>query len=143
MFISAKAFFDDHTQDNIRLLIRADTEFGPEWLIAFRKKVINLTPMKTGALRRSLITRPIPHGAEVSWRMPYASVQNDGRHTVWNNVITKDQYNGGFGLIPGGRTYFRYKYTTPGTGPNFAEKAAKLVHQNDVPAIWRKIGLTK
>lgn len=139
MFISAKVFFDDHTQDNIRLLIRAETELPLEWVKTFKRIVAPLTPIDTGYLRRSIITQVLGNTATVGWRAPYALVQNYGRHTVDRNIITKTQYNSGFGLIPGGRTYTNYVYRKGG-GKNFAEKAARLTH-NEVPAMWRKIGL--
>ena len=140
MFVSAKAFFDDHTQDNIRLLIRAETEFPQEWLKTYKRIVAPLTPIDTGALRRSIITRVVPNGAEVSWRRPYASVQNDGQHTVARKVVTRDQYNGGFGIIPA-RVYTNYIHRRGGN-KGFLEKAA-IATRNEVPAMWRKIGLTK
>lgn len=140
VFLKAEAFFNDHTQDNIRLLIRAETEFPQEWISTFKRIVEPLTPIDTGALRKSIITRQIPKGAEVSWTMPYALVQNEGHHKVERRVIGENQRDGGFGIIPA-RVYTNYKHPIGGD-KNFAEKAATATNK-EVPAMWRKIGLTK
>lgn len=152
MLLSAKAFFDDKTQSNVRLLIRSQETIPAKWLIEYRKAArgavggVIATPKKTGALRRSIITRQIGNQAEVSWRLPYARPQNDGRHTVgWpviRNIKGHNKRDGGFGIIKGGVTYFNYKYTTPGTGPGFARAAYEYAN-SQLAKIAREEGLTK
>ena len=140
-FLKASAVFEDHTQDNIKVIMRAETEFPDEWVRTFKRLVIPLTPKTSGGLRRSIITRKIPGGAEVTWRSRYAKAQDDGGHTVNKKIRGTNRRDGGYGIIMPG--FYRYKqYTTPGTGPDFARKAARATH-NEVPAMWRKLGLIK
>lgn len=141
MFLSAKAFFEDHTQDNIRLLVRAETEFPAEWLRTFRKNVLPLTPKKIGYLRRSIITQVLGKTGSVSWRAPYAKAQDDGGHTVRKIIKGPNQRDGGYGIILP-KPYRYSNYTTAGTGSDFARKAATATHKQ-VPGLWRKLGLTK
>lgn len=121
MRISARAFFDDKTADNNRLLFRAQTALPEEWLKRFRKNVVAITPKDSGALRRSIITQAIGTEANVGWRLPYARAQEYGGHDY-----------------PG-----QYKtYTTPGTGPYFGRSAWQKTNR-EIPQIIRELGLTK
>lgn len=141
MFISAKAFFQDGTANNTRLLIRAETAIPTEYIARYKKNVVSITPMKTGALRRSIITQVMGNQANISWRSPYAKVQNEGGHTVPRMVRGTNKRDGGFGIIMPG--YYKYsRYTTPGTGPHFANIAFQKTNA-DMPAVLRELGLTK
>lgn len=141
MFLSAKAFFNNHTEANQRLLIRASTELPAEWLRLYKKNVVNITPKRTGALRRSIITQQIGTGAEVSWRAPYAAAQNQGGHYVPQNVRGINPATGRGSTIKAG--YYSYrKYTTAGTGPRFANIAFQKTN-SEMPAVARALGLTK
>ena len=141
MFISVKAYFQDGTAHNTRLLIRAETAIPLEWIKRYKKNVVKITPMKTGALRRSIITQAMGNQASVSWRVPYAKAQNDGGHTVKRRIIGTNRRDGGFGIIMPG--YYSYsRYTTPGTGPHFANIAYQKTHA-ETPSIIRELGLTK
>lgn len=143
-FLSAKVFFKDGTLNNTRVLIRAETEIPAEFVRRYKKNVVQLTPKKTGALRRSIITQQLGNTAEISWRAPYAKAQNEGGHTVPNEVrgrIRSGPRIGEYGIIPPG--YYKYKdYTTAGTGPGFASTAYKRT-QSEMPAVLRELGLTK
>ena len=141
MFLSAKAFFDDKTDHNSRLLIRGQTEIPREWIRLFKKNVAAITPMKTGALRRSIITQAMGSTASVSWRMPYARAQHSGGHTVPRRVMGGNTRDGGFGIIPA-RSYRYSNYTTPGTGPRFGSIAFQVTNAQ-MPAVLRELGLTK
>lgn len=141
MLLSAKAFFDDKTAHNTRLLIRGESAIPREWLKRFRKNVVGITPMKTGALRRSIITQQLGNTASVGWRAPYAKAQHDGGHTVPRTVKGPNRRDGGFGIIPAG--FYRYRrYTTPGTGPRFGSIAFQKTNA-EMPAVLRELGLTK
>lgn len=141
MFISAKTYFEDNTDHNNRLLFRAESAIPTEFLKLFRKNVVAVTPRKTGALRRSIITRVIGGTGEVSWRSPYAKAQHEGGHTVPRAVKGRNKRDGGFGIIMPGR--YRYtRYTTPGTGPRFGIIAFRAT-QAQMPAVMRELGLTK
>ena len=146
MFLSAKAFFEDGTANNTRVLIRAETQIPQEFTKRYRKNVVAITPKKSGALRRSIITQAIGNKAEISWRLPYAGAQNVGHHTVARkrviNIGFKAPYNnlGYVTLSPG--VYPYRNYTTPGTGPRFASIAYQKT-QSEMPAVMRELGLTK
>ncbi len=58
------------------------------------------TPKKIGELRRSVLKRVLGLQAQISWNKEYAAAQED---TQYRN------------------------YTTPGTGPHFAETAVRAV----------------
>ena len=87
MFLSAKAFFKDGTAHNTRLLMRAETAIPAEFVKRYKKNVVKITPMKTSALRRSIITQALGNTAEISWRSRYAIAQNEGGHEV-KKIIT-------------------------------------------------------
>lgn len=122
MFISANAYFNNKVPEFTRLLIRANTALPHEFAKRYRKNVVNITPKKSSALRRSIITRVIDGQADISWRSRYAYTQNLGRHP-----LTGEPYR---------------NYTTPGTGPGFATKAYKQT-MAEMPAVLRELGLTK
>lgn len=127
VFLKAEAFFNDHSQDDVRLIRRGEKVIPELWLTEFRKAArgdvngVIATPAKTFALRRSIITRQSGNTGEVSWRLPYAVAQNRG--------YSDD------GI------YYQ-KYTTAGTGPGFAEAAADWA-KSKMPQILRESGLTK
>lgn len=136
MFMSAKAFFEDHSQDNKRILVRAQTALPAEFAKLYRQKVVKLTPIKTGALRRSIITQSIGNTAMISWRSPYAAAQNAGGHRVRKPIKGPNKRDGGFGTIMPG--YYRYNNGAQG----FADRAFAEA-QKDMPAVFRMLGLTK
>lgn len=139
MFLSAKAFFDNNTDHNIRLLIRAETAIPREFVKLFKKNVVGLTPMKTGALRRSIITQELGNTANISWRAPYARAQHEGGHTVSARRVVN--IDGRFVTLQPG--FYAYRnYTTPGTGPRFGSRAYQMT-QAQMPAKLRELGLTK
>lgn len=141
MFISAKAFFKDGTANNTRILLRAETELPQEWLKRFKRNVVKITPMKTGALRRSIITQVQGNQASVSWRARYAKAQHEGGHTVSKPIRGRNRRDGGYGTIMPGQ--YRYsRYTTPGTGPKFGTIAFQKTNA-EMPAVLRELGLTK
>lgn len=140
MFLSAKAFFEDNTLNNRRLLIRAETQIPQEWLKRFRRNVAPITPMKSGRLRRSIITRQVGNTAEVSWRAPYAAAQHDGGHTQTHYVRGINRRDGGGGTIaPGSYTYS--KFSSQGR-PKFGSIAFRKTNA-EMPSIMRELGLTK
>lgn len=139
MFITAKAFFDNKIDYNVTLLRRAETALPEEFVRLYKRNVVNLTPRKTGALRRSIITQALGNRAEIAWRMPYAKAQEDGGHTQSHTVRGINHRDGGGGTIQPGS--YRYRnYTTPGTGPHFATIAFKATTAQ-MPAIYRQLGL--
>ncbi len=122
MFISANAYFNNKVPEFTRLLIRANTALPHEFVKRYRKNVVNITPKKSSALRRSIITRVTDGQADISWRSKYAYTQNLGRHP---------------------QTGLPYRnYTTPGTGPGFGSKAYKQT-MAEMPSVLRELGLTK
>lgn len=141
MFISAKAYFDNHIDTNVKLLRRAETALPEEFVRLYKKNVVSLTPRKTGALRRSIITQALGNTASISWRSPYAKAQDEGGHTQSHTVRGINPNTGQGGTIMPG-TYRYRNYTTPGTGPNFATTAFRATTEQ-MPAVFRQLGLTR
>lgn len=140
MFLSAKAFFNDRIGDNITLIKQANTQLPAEFVKHYKKNVAPITPMKTGALRRSIITQVLGTRAQIGWRAPYAMAQDDGGHTVPHAVKGPNTRDGGYGTIAAG--FYRYsRYTTPGTGPNFAHRAF-MQTVSEMPSVYRELGMT-
>jgi hypothetical protein len=118
--ISAKAVFDDHLAADELLITEAATNLPKMFTTQYRRNVLPLTPRKTGALRRSIVTQAIGHTAKIAWRLDYAIDQNLG----------VDQKTG--------RVYRHW--TTPGTGPGFKDKALALTIRQLDP-MFREVGL--
>lgn len=139
MFMSAKMFFEDNMPHNERLLIRAETDIPAEFIKRYKRNVVKITPMKSGALRRSIITLASRGRADISWRSAYAKRQNEGGHSVTEKRVV--YIDGKFvTLMPG---FYRYSnYTTPGTGPHFANVAFQRTRA-EMPPVFRELGLTK
>lgn len=139
MFLKAEAFFENNIPGINMLLIRAKTEIPAEFVRRYKKNVVKITPYKTGALRRSIITQQLGDTANISWRQPYAAAQNQGFHTVATKRVVN--IDGRFvTLQPGIKRYSHY--TTPGTGPRFANIAYQKT-QAEMPAAFKELGLTK
>jgi len=121
------------------LLIRAETMIPAEFVRRYKKNVVKITPFKSGALRRSIITQQLGNTANISWRSRYAGAQNEGGHNVSEKRIVN--IDGHFVTLQPG--FYRYrKYTTPGTGAHFANIAYKQTI-NEMPETMRELGLTK
>lgn len=140
MFLSAKAFYDstalDYTKNVYR---RADTDLPAEFVKLYKRNVVNITPRKTGALRRSIIPLVTKGRAEIAWRSPYAGAQNKGGHTITSKRVV----NMGDGFVTLKPGFYRYSnYTTPGTGPNFAT-IAFMATRSQMPMVYRQLGLTR
>lgn len=118
--ISAKAVFDDKLAADELLITEAAVNLPRMFTVQYRKNVLPLTPKKTSALRRSIVTQSLGHTAKIAWRLPYAVDQNLG----------VDQATG--------RVYRHW--TTPGTGPGFKDKALALTMQQLDP-MFREVGL--
>ncbi len=145
MFLKAQTFFEDNTPGNNILLIRGATMLPAEFIRRYKKNAVKITPMKSGALRRSIITQQLGNEANISWRSPYAGAQNQGFHVDKTKHFVPAQGFGkngkGFMAMPG--SVHRYRnYTTGGTGPHFAN-IAYVATVNEMPAAARELGLTK
>jgi len=139
MFISAKSFFEDNTANNAVLIRQAETAIPEEFIKLFKKNVVNITPKKTGALRRSIITQVLGNKAQIGWRSPYAVPQNNGGHTVRSRRVV----NIGGQFVTLKPKFYRYStYTTPGTGPNFAQTAFRATREQ-MPEALRARGVTR
>lgn len=141
LFVKADVFFQDGTAHNTRLFRRMETEIPRDFVDLYRKNVVKITPMKTGWLRRSIITQVLGNVGNISWRARYALAQNEGGHSQTHTVRGANQRDGGFGtIVPG--TYRYSRYTTAGTGPRFANIAWEAT-QAQMPAKLREKGFTK
>jgi hypothetical protein len=139
MFLRTEAFFNDMTPGITNILVRAETAIPSEFVRLYKKNAVAITPRKTGALRRSIITRQLGNTAEISWRSGYAIPQNQGFHTVTSKRVV-NIYGSFVTLQPG---VYRYRnYTTPGTGPHFAGIAYQQTIAQ-MPEVMRALGLTK
>ena len=118
--MSAKATFDGRYKKDIRLITEAISNTAPQFAKRYRANVVNITPKKTSALRRSIVTQVIGHVAKIGWRLPYAIDQNLGRDR---------------------KTGVRYKHwTTPNTGPGFKDKALAAT-MRELDPMFREMGI--
>lgn len=101
--MSAKAVFDDHTAEAELLITRSGSALPRIFVEHYKRNVVAITPKRTGALRRSIVTRAVGYEAEIGWRLPYAIDQDAGVDRITGRVYKN--------------------YTTPGTGPHFKDKA--------------------
>ncbi len=139
MFLKAEAFFENNIPGITNLLIRSKTEIPAEFVRRYKKNVVKITPYKTGALRRSIITQQLGGEANISWRSRYALAQNQGYHNLTEKRVVN--INGRFvTLKPGIQPYTNY--TTAGTGAHFANIAYQKT-QAEMPQAFRELGLTK
>lgn len=120
--MSAKAVFDNNLKEDELLITRAVSNLPKMFAAQYRRNVAPITPKKSGALRRSIITQVSGKHANIGWRLPYAKDQNEGVDSVTGRVYRN--------------------YTTPGTGPHFKDIAlAMTIRQLD--PMFRETGLTK
>lgn len=136
MFLSAKATFNDKTNQHTRLLIRMETEIPQDFVRLYKKNAVKVTPIKSGRLRRSIITQATPGRGEVTWRAPYAAAQNAGGHTVTKTIKGPNKRDGGFGIILPGF----YAYNNGARG--FAFRAFTQTNA-DLQAMVRQRGFTQ
>lgn len=120
--MSANAVFDDKTAEATLLITRSATNLPRMFVEQYKKNVAPITPKRTGALRRSIVTRAIGTQAEIAWRLPYAVDQDAGIDSITGRVYRN--------------------YTTPGTGPHFKDKAFALTI-TQIDPMFRELGLTK
>ena len=66
-----------------------------------------IAPIKSGALRRSIVTQVLGRTVKIGWRVPYASAVNEGRHTVPKTVKGRRKDTGQYGVIPAGVYYHK------------------------------------
>lgn len=137
MFLNTAAFFENSIPNNNLLLIRAETAIPAEFVKRFKKNVVTLTPSKSGALRRSIITQQLGNTATIGWRSEYAGAQNEGQHTVHEKRVIN--IDGNYVTLQPGVYRYR-KYTTPGTGPHFANIAYRQTI-NDMRPVITELGL--
>jgi hypothetical protein len=97
--------------------------------------------MRTGALRRSIITQQLGTTANISWRSPYAKAQDEGGHTVHKPIKGPNKRDGGYGTIMPGRYKYSH-YTTTGTGPGFAMAAFRKTKE-EMDEFFTSQGFTK
>lgn len=123
--VSVKIDVDDGMQKNEKLMLDLKHLWPEEFWKLYKKNVVPLTPAKSNWLRRSIRHSVAGNKLTIWWEAKYAGVQNEGGHTVtkpikgWNDRDAKYST-----IMPG---YYRYRrYTTPGTGANFREKAADM-----------------
>lgn len=81
------------------------------------------TPKKTGQLRSDIHKSVLGKKGSIRWGKRYAAAQDIGHMTVKKTRVFQSS-DGRWVTLKPGRYYFK-KYTTPGTGKNFAENAAR------------------
>lgn len=118
--MSAKAVFDDKTAEAELLITRSATNLPRMFVENYKRNVAPITPKRTGALRRSIVTRSLGTEAEIAWRLPYAIDQDAGIDSITGRVYRN--------------------YTTPGTGPHFKDKAFAMTIQQIEP-MFTELGL--
>lgn len=106
---------EDHTleveasvENALALTLRLATE-------DIHRRANDITPLRDNGLRTSVLkTMPNKTTAVIEWRVPYAAVQEQGYRTDPRT----------------GKTVMFTNYTTPGTGPHFAENSVKATMNN-------------
>ena len=84
------------------------------------------TPKKSGMLRANVRINTGRQRASIRWGQKYAAAQEIGHMTVKAARVVTPDGGGSFFTLKPGRYNFK-NYTTPGTGPHFAENAVKKV----------------
>jgi hypothetical protein len=79
------------------------------------------TPEKSGRLRADVLKQVLGLKGKIEWRKNYAQYQERGSRADGSHVVRN--------------------YTTPGTGPNFAENAVKIVVAK-TGLIAKRVGLS-
>lgn len=131
MFVTAKVFFDDKTANNIKL-IREFDNVPADFVRLYKKHVAPITPVRTGWLRRSIMTQVLGNTAKIGWRATYAAAQNEGGHTQEHYVRGWNMRDGGMSTIKPGT----YRYPR---GKGFADRAAVLAELELDKEISRKL----
>ena len=133
--MSAKAFFDDHTDDNTRLLHTATNLFPEVYKRVYLANASKIAPIRTGALRKSIVTQTLGNKVSIGWRAPYAASVNAGQHTVARTRIIELSNNTWMFLQPG-----VHRHHTGSAG--FLDRIISATTKDMVAEI-RKLGLTK
>lgn len=102
MFVNIKVQNKNRLGRVASLMVQTESNAPLYFTKQFKRNVVPLTPRKTSYLRRSIVSQVIRNRARIGWRAPYAQEQEQG-YTVPSKPYRK--------------------YTTPGTGPHFAERA--------------------
>lgn len=142
--ISANGFFDlRRSLNEYGELIRRFEVQAPEiFVVLYKANAPYYTPMRSGALRRSIITRSTKGRAEIGYRSNYAFQQNRGWHYQTHYVKGWNMRdNDGYSTIKPGIHVYR-KYTTMGTGKLFVEYAVRDT-KAEFPDVLRQKGFGK
>lgn len=98
----------EHRENNIITALKFKVAIANRLIIEdIHRTSLPKTPMKNSYLRRDVekIVVPETYTGTIIWKVPYASYQERGRRADGSHVIRK--------------------YTTPGTGKDFAKNAVK------------------
>lgn len=142
MFVTARVFFDGLDRQ-ISLYRQYAGEYPEEFVKLYKRNVSKITPIKSGALRRSIITQVLGNQGQISWRMPYAAAQDAGkftaRRTYVANISPSRDKAGPYITIKAGQTYPFTNYTDPSTNSGFATRAF-IQTNKDMQAVYTKHG---
>lgn len=126
-------------EESRRLMSTLKHTIPEEYWSLYKKNVVNITPKKSAALRRSIAHSIVGNELTIWWRVPYAAAQNLGYHTdKTKHFVPAEGYGeGGRGYMamPGRRHYYRNYTTTPGAG--FMEKAADMTQREFVDRFYQ------
>lgn len=132
--LSAKVFADNHMNENAKLVLSMGQLMPQEFVRIYKSKVVGITPKKNAGLRRSISSQVIGNKATIFWRAGYAGPQQAGQMTVATKRVI--HIDSGFITLKPGVYYFR-RYTTPGTGKNFAQIALKSTKESFIEEFYK------
>lgn len=98
----------EHRENNIITALKLKVAIANRLIIEdIHRTSLPKTPMKNSYLRRDVEKTVVPetYTGTIIWKVPYASYQERGRRADGSHIIRK--------------------YTTPGTGKDFAKNAVK------------------
>lgn len=118
--VSVKVAVDNGMEDNKRLVMNLRHLLPEEYWRLYKKNVVNITPKKSSALRRSIRHQILGNQLIIDWRAKYAAAQNAGGHRVGRRRVVN--IDGRFVTLK--PDYYPYKNYTSTPGAGFREKAA-------------------
>lgn len=81
MDISAKTFFADTPVKRIKLIHQQTNMYPEAYRRLFLGNARKIAPIKSSALRRSIVTQVLGDTVSIGWRVPYAAAVDAGGHT--------------------------------------------------------------
>lgn len=109
--------FEDNSKYIMALMQNRKFLFGQYMASDIKRRAISITPNKYGNLHTQIYVKGYGETTSITWRMPYAAYQERGMRADGTHVVRN--------------------YTTPGTGPHFAQQS---VHETltEFGDLWKR-----